>query len=98
MRAVSNCLFARPRQTEQILSPKTAGIPIRVGLFGLQRSAAPEIVLGASLLGLFVTINLARGFITLLLSHVAFSIAYVTVTVRARLTELAQKRAHPLAR
>ena len=48
--------------------------------------AAPEIVLGASLLGLFVTINLARGFTTLLLSHVAFSIAYVTVTVRARLT------------
>jgi spermidine/putrescine transport system permease protein len=47
--------------------------------------AAPEIVLGASLLGLFVTINLARGFITLLLAHVAFSIAYVTVTVRARL-------------
>jgi spermidine/putrescine transport system permease protein len=48
--------------------------------------AAPEIVLGASLLGLFVTINLARGFMTLLLAHVAFSIAYVTVTVRARLT------------
>jgi spermidine/putrescine transport system permease protein len=47
--------------------------------------AAPEIVIGASLLGLFVTINLARGFITLLLAHVAFSIAYVTVTVRARL-------------
>jgi spermidine/putrescine transport system permease protein len=47
--------------------------------------AAPEIVLGASLLGLFVTINLTRGFITLLLAHVAFSIAYVTVTVRARL-------------
>ena len=48
--------------------------------------AAPEIVLGASLLGLFVTVNLTRGFTTLLLSHVAFSIAYVTVTVRARLT------------
>jgi spermidine/putrescine transport system permease protein len=47
--------------------------------------AAPEIVLGASLLGLFVTINLARGFATLLLAHVAFSIAYVAVTVRARL-------------
>ncbi len=47
--------------------------------------AAPEIVLGASLLGLFVTINLARGFLTLLLAHVAFSIAYVTVTVRARM-------------
>jgi spermidine/putrescine transport system permease protein len=48
--------------------------------------AAPEIVLGASLLGLFVTINLARGFMTLLLAHVAFSIAYVAITVRARLT------------
>jgi spermidine/putrescine transport system permease protein len=47
--------------------------------------AAPEIVLGASLLGLFVTVNLARGFVTLLLAHVAFSIAYVTITVRARL-------------
>lgn len=47
--------------------------------------AAPEIVLGASLLGLFVTLTLARGFLTLLLAHVAFSIAYVTITVRARL-------------
>jgi spermidine/putrescine transport system permease protein len=47
--------------------------------------AAPEIVLGASLLGLFVTINIARGFLTLLLAHVAFSIAYVAVTVRARM-------------
>jgi spermidine/putrescine transport system permease protein len=47
--------------------------------------AAPEIVLGASLLGLFVTINLARGFLTLLLAHVAFSIAYVAITVRARM-------------
>jgi spermidine/putrescine transport system permease protein len=47
--------------------------------------AAPEIVLGASLLGLFVTVSVARGFVTLLLAHVAFSIAYVTVTVRARM-------------
>ncbi len=47
--------------------------------------AAPEIVLGASLLGLFVTVSLARGFLTLLMAHVAFCIAYVTVTVRARL-------------
>lgn len=48
--------------------------------------AAPEIVLGASLLGLFVSVNLSRGFVTLLISHVMFSIAYVAVTVRARLT------------
>jgi spermidine/putrescine transport system permease protein len=47
--------------------------------------AAPEIVMGASLLGLFVTFNVARGFLTLVLAHVMFSIAYVTVTVRARL-------------
>jgi spermidine/putrescine transport system permease protein len=48
--------------------------------------AAPEIVLGVSLLGLFVTINLARGFLTLLLAHVMFSVAYVAITVRARLS------------
>jgi spermidine/putrescine transport system permease protein len=47
--------------------------------------AAPEIVLGASLLGLFVTMNVARGFVTLVLAHVAFSIAYVAITVRARM-------------
>jgi spermidine/putrescine transport system permease protein len=47
--------------------------------------AAPEIVLGASLLGLFVTINVARGFVTLLAAHVMFSIAYVAITVRARM-------------
>ncbi len=48
--------------------------------------AAPEIVMGASLLGIFVTFNVARGFVTLVLAHVMFSIAYVTVTVRARLS------------
>ncbi|HEY2507822.1 MAG TPA: ABC transporter permease [Streptosporangiaceae bacterium] len=48
--------------------------------------AAPEIVIGASLLGLFVTLNFARGFLTLVLAHVAFCIAYVVVTVRARMS------------
>ncbi len=48
--------------------------------------AAPEIVLGASLLSFFVTISLARGFVTLFLAHVMFSIAYVAITVRARLS------------
>jgi spermidine/putrescine transport system permease protein len=47
--------------------------------------AAPEIVLGASLLGFFITLNLPKGFVTLLISHVMFSIAYVAITVRARL-------------
>ena len=48
--------------------------------------AAPEIVLGASLLGFFITLNLDRGFSTLLIAHVMFCIAYVTITVRARLS------------
>jgi len=47
--------------------------------------AAPEIVLGASLLGFFITLNLPKGFLTLLIAHVMFSIAYVAITVRARL-------------
>ena len=47
--------------------------------------AAPEIVMGASLLGMFASYHLARGFTTLLISHAVFSLAYVTVTVRARL-------------
>ena len=47
--------------------------------------SAPEIVLGASLLGFFITLGLPRGFFTLLIAHVAFSIAYVSITVRARL-------------
>jgi spermidine/putrescine transport system permease protein len=48
--------------------------------------AAPEIVLGASLLGFFITLNLDRGFATLLIAHVMFCVAYVTITVRARLS------------
>ena len=47
--------------------------------------AVPEIVLGASMLGLFVTLSVGRGFTTLLLAHVTFSIAFVAVTVRARM-------------
>ncbi len=47
--------------------------------------AAPEIVLGASLLSLFVTFGVPRGMGTIIISHVMFNIAYVTVTVRARL-------------
>jgi len=47
--------------------------------------ASPEIVLGASLLSLFVTLGLARGFVTILIAHVMFNISYVVVTIRARL-------------
>ncbi len=47
--------------------------------------AAPEIVLGASLLSLLVVMNIARGLLTILIAHVMFNIAFVAVTVRARL-------------
>ena len=48
--------------------------------------AVPEIVLGSALLGFFVTISLNRGFATLFLAHVLFCLAFVAITVRARLS------------
>jgi spermidine/putrescine transport system permease protein len=46
---------------------------------------APEIVLGASLLTLFVSWNTVQGFKTILIAHIMFNISYVVVTVKARL-------------
>jgi spermidine/putrescine transport system permease protein len=48
--------------------------------------ATPEIVLGSSLLALFLNYNIPLGFTTILIAHVMFNISYVVVTVRARLT------------
>jgi spermidine/putrescine transport system permease protein len=48
--------------------------------------AAPSIVVGAASLSFFLSIDLANGFLTILLTHVAFNIAYVVVVVRARLS------------
>jgi len=50
--------------------------------------AAPEVVLGAALLSLFLAGNIQRGYLTILLAHVMFSIAFVVVTVRARMAGL----------
>ena len=58
--------------------------------------AVPEIVLGSSLLAMFVQVNtqkplgmtLPLGMLTILLSHIAFSIAFVAITVRARVQGL----------
>ena len=47
--------------------------------------STPEIVLGASLLTLFLTLNVATGFATILIAHIMFNISYVVVTVKARL-------------
>jgi len=45
----------------------------------------PEIVLGASLLTLFLRLGIQAGFTTILIAHVMFNISYVVVTVKARL-------------
>jgi spermidine/putrescine transport system permease protein len=46
---------------------------------------SPEIVMGISLLMLFVFISLPLGFITLLIAHITFCLPFVIVTVMARL-------------
>jgi spermidine/putrescine transport system permease protein len=45
----------------------------------------PEIVMGASLLTLFLNLKVPHGFGTILIAHIMFNISYVVVTVRARL-------------
>jgi spermidine/putrescine transport system permease protein len=47
--------------------------------------ATPEVVLGAALLGLFLTMNLDTGFATIVIAHTMFNVSYVVVTVKARL-------------
>jgi spermidine/putrescine transport system permease protein len=45
----------------------------------------PEIVMGSSLLALFLNQNVATGFATILIAHIMFCISFVVVTVKARL-------------
>jgi spermidine/putrescine transport system permease protein len=45
---------------------------------------APEVVMGASLLTLFLDLGWATGFATILIAHVAFEISFIAMTVRAR--------------
>jgi spermidine/putrescine transport system permease protein len=59
-----------------------------VNLLLFANIAAPEVVLGAALLTLFLTLNIPRGYWTILIAHVMFSVAYVVVTVRARMSGL----------
>ena len=47
--------------------------------------ATPEIVIGASLLSMFIIYSVPLGFATLLIAHVMFSISFVVVVVRSRL-------------
>lgn len=53
-------------------------------LFIFLPMATPEVVLGASLLALFLTIGTPRGLGTILIAHIMFTISFVVVTVKAR--------------
>jgi len=46
--------------------------------------ASPEIVLGSSMLTMFVNARIPQGFITILLAHIMFCVSFVAITVRAR--------------
>jgi len=54
-------------------------------LFIFLPMSTPEIVLGASLLTLFLNLNASLGFWTISIAHIMFCISYVVITVRARL-------------
>ncbi len=50
--------------------------------------ATPEVVLGASLLAMFLNLRIAPGFWTIVIAHVMFCISFVVVTVKARIASL----------
>lgn len=45
---------------------------------------APEVVMGASLLVLFLDLGWATGYTTIVLAHIAFEVSFIAMTVRAR--------------
>ncbi len=49
--------------------------------------STPEIVLGASLLTLYLNLRIITGFVTIFIAHVLFIVSYVVVTVKARLVD-----------
>jgi spermidine/putrescine transport system permease protein len=50
--------------------------------------ATPEVVMGSSLLAMFVSVGFdsVLGFVTIVIAHVLFCLSFVVVTVKARLT------------
>ena len=50
--------------------------------------ATPEVVMGSSLLTLFIAMGIAPGTPTILIAHILFCISFVVVTVKARIASL----------
>jgi spermidine/putrescine transport system permease protein len=57
----------------------------QVDLFVFLPLATPEVVLGAALLGLFITYTVQTGMTTIIIAHTMFNVSYVVVTIKARL-------------
>ena len=50
--------------------------------------ATPEVVLGSSLLTLFIAMGIPTGRTTILIAHILFCLSFVVVTVKARVASL----------
>jgi len=50
--------------------------------------SSPELIMGASLLSLFVSLAVGPGFVTITIAHIMFSISFVAAIVRARVVTL----------
>ena len=59
-----------------------------VNLILFATMSAPELVMGASLLTLFVSMGVGLGAVTITIAHVMFSISFVAVVVRSRVLTL----------
>ncbi|MGN6392582.1 MAG: ABC transporter permease [Gemmatimonadales bacterium] len=56
-----------------------------VGLLLVLPLTTPEVVLGSSLLSLFLDLDVPTGAGTIVIAHIMFSVSYVALTVRARI-------------
>lgn len=56
-----------------------------VGLLLVLPLTSPEVVVGSALLTLFLDLDVATGFATIVVAHVMFQVSYVALTVRARI-------------
>jgi len=50
--------------------------------------ATPEVVMGSSLLTLFVAMGVPSGQVTILIAHILFTVSFVVTTVKARVASL----------
>jgi spermidine/putrescine transport system permease protein len=50
--------------------------------------AMPEILMGVSLLVLFIMVNMTLGLVSVMLAHITFSIGFVALSVQARISSM----------